>query len=182
MKKILIASVILTFSLSLWAQQSDSILLERVDMLKKEVSSLKKQNQNLQAKISRLQKAHQSDLKETNKKFTDADAVTQKISSRIDDLEQSLKESEEKTLESLTVLGDWTKKTILIVAILVVVLFLIVLIFVLANRSKILRNYNKLEAKVDNTRENLEKELNNVLKRNEEDITALKALIEKDKK
>ncbi len=182
MKRILITFLILALSLGLWAQQSDSILLQRVDVLKKELGVLKKQNQNLQARLSKLQKTYQNDLDKTNKKITDADAATQQIRSRTDELEHSLKESEEKALESVTILGDWTKKMILILAIIAVALFLILLIFVLANRRKILANYQKLEAKVDNTKELIDKQISDVLQRNEEDITALKALIEKDKK
>jgi lipopolysaccharide export LptBFGC system permease protein LptF len=182
MKRILIASIILAMALSASAGENDSILLQRVDVLKKEVGALKKQNQNLQARVSQLQKSHQKDLDETHKKQASTDEAIGTINATTTDLEQSIKESGERAMDSVTILGKWTRKMLTVLAVIAVVLFAILLILVLANRKRILGDYTKLEAKVDNTRESVEKQIRDVLKQHEEDIRDLKTLVEKGKK
>lgn len=182
MKRILVSLIVIVFTLGLSAQENDSILLERVGSLKKELGLLNKKHRSLQAKYYQLQKAHEKDLQETKSKFASADESIERNNARTGELEQSLKESEEKTLESLTVLGEWTKKMILILAIVALILFIVLLILIITNRRRIEKAYTKLEAKVDNTKEAIEIEIRDVLKRHEEDITALKSAVEKGKK
>lgn len=182
MKKIVLSLLILVFTLSLSAQQTDSVLLEKVNMLKKELTLLKKKNKSLQSQIYKMKKAHANDMEEAEKKFAAADDGIRKSELMLAELNQALKDSEESSLESITILGEWTKKTIMIIAIVAVLLFLLLLLLIITNRRRIEGDYVKLEAKVDNAREAIDLEIKDVLKRYEEDITALKAVVEKGKK
>ena len=56
------------------------------------------------------------------------------------------------------------------------------LILIITNRKRLNRDYEKLEAKVDNTKHAIDLEIKNLLQRHEEDMTALKAAVEKGKK
>ncbi|MCK4745892.1 MAG: hypothetical protein KAT15_02605 [Bacteroidales bacterium] len=182
MKRIVLSLLIIVLTLSLSAQDTDSLLLEKVNMLKKELTVIKKKNKSLQAQIYKLQKMHAKDLEESEKKFATAEEVHQKYELMLTELDQAIKDSEENTLESMTVLGEWTKKMIMILTIVAAILFLVLLILVITNRRRIEGDYKKLEAKVDNTKEAIDLEIKDMLKRHAEDITALKAVVEKGKK
>ena len=182
MKRILVSLFILVFTLGLSAQEMDSLLLEEVEQLKKELTVLKKKNRNLQAKLAKLQKVHEKDLQEAEMKLTSTDEALQKTDARLDEQADALKASEDNTLESLTVLGEWTKKTIMILAVITLVLLILPLILVISNRSRIKKDYIQLESKVDNARDAIEKEIKDVLTRHDEDIAALKTSVEKGMK
>jgi len=182
MKRIIFSLFILLFFLGISAQESDSILLEKVDILKKELGTLQKKNKSLQYRIYKLQKAHQTDVEEVTKKLEAADEALEKNNTDISRLAEDLEASEKNAVESLTVLGEWTKKMIMIFALIALVLILVLFILVITNRRRIERDYKKLEAKVDNTKEAIDLEIKNVLMRHEGDITALKDAIEKGKK
>ncbi|HEC41766.1 MAG TPA: hypothetical protein ENI20_02935 [Bacteroides sp.] len=182
MKRIVLSLLILVFTVGLFAQDTDSLLLEKVNMLKSELTIIKKKNKSLQAQIYKLQKTHANDLEETEKKFVTAENTLQKYEQMLAELDQAIKDSEENTLESITVLGAWTKKMHMILAIAVALLFIVLLILVLTNRRGIKRDIVKLEEKVNNTKEAVDIEIKDMLKRYEEDIAALKVVIEKGKK
>ncbi len=182
MKKIIFSLLILVFTLSLSAQETDSLLLEKVNILKKELTLIKKKNKSLQAQIYKLQKVHAKDLEEAEKKFATSDDAMQKHEQMLAGLDQAMKDSEKSTLDSITLLGVWTKKTHMILAIAVAVLFLVLLILVITNRRRIGGEIAKLEEKVDSTTKAVDIEIKEVLKKHEEDITALKSVVEKGKK
>jgi hypothetical protein len=182
MKRTILSLLILVFTMGLFAQETDSLLLEKVNMLKSELTLIKKKNKSLQAHIYKLQKAHAKDLEETEKKFVTAENTLQKYEQMLAELDQSIKDSEENTLESVTVLGEWTKKMHMILAISVALLFIVLLILIITNRRGIKRDIVKLEDKVDNTKEAVDIEIKDMLKRYEEDIAALKVVVEKGKK
>lgn len=182
MKRIVLSFLALIFTLSLTAQLNDTILLEQVESLKKELSSVKKKHNSLQSRVYQLQKAHEKDLGEASSRISSLEKELQSSNNRISEQQEALKVSEENTAEGLKILGEWTKKVILIVGIVALVLFIILLILIITNRRKIEDKYTKLEAKVDNTKDAIELELKEVLKKHEDDITALKALVQKDKK
>jgi hypothetical protein len=182
MKRIFISLIVLVFTLGLWAQENDSILLERVDVLKKELGVLNKKQRNLQYKLNLLKVAHEKDLQETESAFTVVDESIESNAAKANELDQALKDSEEKTLESLTILGEWTKKAIMILAIAALVLIIVLLILIVTNRRRIEKDYAKLEAKVDNTKEALEIEIRDMLRKHEEEISALKSAVEKGEK
>jgi len=181
MKRLLSLRVILSFAFTLFAQENDSILLARTDMLKKEIGMLKKKNRSLQAQIYKMQNAHKADIQGLKDEIAAANAEIEETMTATGGLEVALQESEESTLEGLTVLGDWSKKVITILAIVLCVLFIILLILVISNRSRIQKDFLKLEAKVDNTKESVEQDLKEAMKKHEEDMLALKAQIEKGK-
>jgi hypothetical protein len=182
MKKITVSLFILVFTLGLCAQQTDSILLERVDKLKKEVSLLKNKNRSLQSQVYSLKKAHAEDAGKVEEKFTATDEALQKGDARDDDLEKSIQASEDKSLESITMLGDWTKKVVVILAVVLVVLFLVLLILAITGRSRTGKEMKKLEAKVDKAKESIDLEVKEAIKKLEDQISALKEEIEKGKK
>ncbi len=182
MKRLFSLVLILSFALGVSAQDNDSILLERTDMLKKEIGILKKKNKSLQAQIFKMQKAHKADMLVTKDEFAAANAEIEETNAALVGLKQALLESEESTLEGLAVMGDWTKKVFTILGIALCVLFIVLLILVISNRSRIRNDYLKLEAKVDNARESVEQDLKEVLRKHEEDMLALKAEIENGKK
>lgn len=172
----------LLIALCLSAQENDSILLERTDMLKKEITVLQKKTRSLQAQLYKIQKEHKSDMQGVKDKIASLNAGLEETKAAIADLNKALQESEESAVQGLAVMGDWTRKTIAILAVVLGILFIILLLMVITNRSRIQKEYLKLEAKVDNSREALQVELNAALKKHEEDMVALKAQIEKDKK
>jgi len=182
MRRIIFSLFILLFSLGISAQESDSILIEKVDILKKEFGTLKKKNKSLQYQIHKLQKAHQTDVEEVTKKFDAADEALEKSNTNIAGLTEDLKASEKNALESLTVLGEWTKKMIMVLAIIALVLILVLFVLVITNRRRIEGDYKKLEARVDSTKEAIDLEIKDVKTRHEGDIAALKDTIEKGKK
>jgi len=142
---------------------------------------LKKKNRSLQAQIYKMQNAHKADIQGLKDEIAAANAEIEETMTATGGLEVALQESEESTLEGLTVLGDWSKKVITILAIVLCVLFIILLILVISNRSRIQKDFLKLEAKVDNTKESVEQDLKEAMKKHEEDMLALKAQIEKGK-
>ncbi len=182
MKRIILSLMALLLTLGISAQTNDSILIEKMDNLKKEIVLLKKKQKSLQSQVYQLQKAHKTDLQQAEEKFASTDEALEACNARITELEDALKTSKENTLESITVLGSWTKKVIMILGIILLALFIVLLILVITNRTRIEKDYMKLEAKVDNTKEAVELEVKEMTKRYEEDITALKALVEKGKK
>ncbi len=182
MKKIVLSLFILCIALGLSAQDNDSILIQKMETLKTEIGVLKKKQKSLQYQLNQLQKAHKSDLQQSEQRFATADQALKAADAKIAELEEALKASEANTLESITALGAWTKKVIMILGIVLLVLYIILLILVITNRNRIEKDYLKLEAKVDNTKGAVEKEIGELTKRYEEDITALKALVEKGKK
>lgn len=182
MKKFSITLVILSFTLCMSAQDSDSILLERTDMLKKEISSLNKKNNSLQAQINKIQKAHAADMQGAKDEIAAANGAIKENSAAVAGLEKAVQESEDSAVEGLAVLGDWTKKILTVLAILLCALFIILLILVITNRNRIRNEYLKLESRVDNVMESVEVELKNALKKQHEDMAALKAEIQKGKK
>jgi septal ring factor EnvC (AmiA/AmiB activator) len=185
MKRYLAVLLILSFALCMSAQDNDSILLERTDMLKKEIGKLKKTSKSLQGQIYRLQKAQKAqnaDLQGVKDEISAVTAEMEELNTAVGELEKALQESEESAVEGLAMLGDWTKKMFIILAIIACILIIILFIMVVTNRSRIQKDYLKLEAKVDNTREAVEKDVREALKKHEEDMVALKAHIDKSKK
>ncbi len=182
MKRMLVPLFILLFTLSLSAQENDSILLEEVKSLKKELGLQKKKTKSLQSKIYKLQKTLEEAIKEAEQAFTETDEAMEKNSARSSELEQVLKASEEKALESRTTMADWTKKMMMILALVSLLFFIVLLVLVITNRKRIDRDYQKLEVKVDNTKEALGLEIRSAMNKHEEDHKALKAEIEKGKK
>lgn len=182
MKRILVPLFILLFALSLSAQENDSILLEEVKSLKKELGLQKKKTKSLQSKIYKLQKSLEKAIKEREQAFAATDEAMEKNSARTSGLEQALKVSEEQALDSRTTMAEWTKKMMMILAVVALLLFIVLLVLGLTNRKRIDKNYQKLEVKVDNTKEALGLEIRNAMNKHEEDHKALKAEIEKGKK
>jgi hypothetical protein len=182
MKRISVSFLVIMFTLGSYAQESDSLLLLKVESLGRDLQALKKKNKQLTSRVYSLQKAHEKDQQAANEKFAAAGEARKKNSTRLDEQEAAMKASEESTDESISVLGDWTRQVLMILAIVFSVLFLILLILIITNRRRIEKEYTKLESKVDNTKESIELDIKEVLKRHEDDITALKSLVEKEKK
>ncbi|MFC2115321.1 hypothetical protein ACFLTU_02535 [Bacteroidota bacterium] len=160
---------------------NDSIFLEEVSSLKKELGLLKKKDKSLQSKIYQLQKAQQKNLAEAEEAFAATDETMEKNSIRTSGLEEALKVSEEKAQENRNEIAAWAKKMFMILTIFIIVLFIVLLIFAITNRMRLEKGYKKLEAKVENTKEAFDIEINKVLKKHEEDIAKLKKSTGKDK-
>ncbi len=182
MKRHFVILALLLFALCLSAQDNDSILLERTDMLKKEIGILKKNTRSLQVQINKIQKAHKADMQDTEAAVASLNAGIEETRKAIAELEKAVQKSEESSLEGLAVLGDWTKKMITVLAIVLCILFILLLIMVITSRSRLRKDFLKLEARVENVKESMEVKLNEALKKHEEDMLALTAQIEKGKK
>lgn len=186
MKKIIVALIVLLITLSISAQENDSILLEEVKSLKKELGLLKKKDRSLQSQIYQqkkaFEKAFEKALKNVEQEFAARDESLGKNSARTSELEQVLKVSEEKARTDRTEMAEWTKKMMMILVMVALLFFIVLLILVITNRRRIEKDYLKLEAKVENTREAIDMEIKNILKKHEEDITALKDTAAKGKK
>lgn len=182
MKKILISLIVVAVVTGLSAQDTDSLLLVKFEMLKKELVVLKKNNKTLQARIYTLKNSHARDIQEIKETLEASEKSLQQIEQKIEGLTGEIQQAEASSMEGISTLGAWTKKMIMILTIAVAVLFLVLLVLVITNRRRIEGDYRKLEAKVDNTKEAIDLEIKDVLKRHEEDIVALKAGADKNKK
>ena len=156
----------------------DSVLIEKIADLEKQVTRLKNSNWGLQKKL-KTQEEQLADIKEN---MEAGKLAFEQAQQEIEQLKAELADHQTASDERFTSNENWIKKMFLWLIIILGILFLAVLILSVVNRRRINDDYLKLEAKVDNTKEMIDKQISDVLKRNEEDITALKTLIEKDKK
>lgn len=182
MKSILSFMIVLFFCTGLAAQVADSVMQEEVMKLKTEVSGLKSAHSKLNSKMaasSRKTNASVEELRnqtEANLKASEGNAAG------ISSLQQALDDHRTQAAGEQESFGSWVKQMFMIIGIAFLVLFLVLLMLVIINRRRINRDYLKLEAKVENTKEAIETEIRDVLKRHEEDLSSIKASMEKGKK
>ena len=174
--------VILIFCSGLAAQETDSVMLEKVMKLKTEVSKLKSGQKKMSSRISASGKKADAAIEETVEKINGNKEALGKVDAGLSALEMVVETNKKEAVEERTVLGDWAKKMLMILGIIFLVLILVLLVLIITNRNRINKDYLKLEAKVDNTRNAIEVEIKDVLKKHEEDLAALKASIDKAKK
>ena len=174
--------VILIFCSGLAAQETDSVMLEKVMKLKTEVSKLKSGQKKLSSRITASNKKTDAALDETVEKISGNKDAIGEVDAGLSALEAAVETNRMEGAEERTALGGWAKKMLMILGIISLVLILVLLVLIITNRSRISKDYLKLDAKVDNTRNAIEVEIRDVLKKHEEDIAALKAAIDKAKK
>jgi len=117
-------------------------------------------------------------MDETEKNSQSVEEINEKVSElgvQVD------KNREDAVLERET-LGEWIKNMLVILVIVFLVLFTILLVLIITNRNRLSKDYLKLEAKVDNTKDAIDIKMKDVLKKHEEDLATLQAIIEKGKK
>jgi len=189
MKFILSILVVFCFCLSLGAQETslgaqetDSVMLEKVLQLKSDVSKLKTGQNNLNSKIITSNKNQDVALEETRTAVSENQQAIQAANTKISELNQLVEANKNQTDEERETLAAWVKQMLMIMGIIFLVLFAILLVLIITNRSRINREYVKLEAKVDNTREDIQVKIRDVLKKHEDDLAALKASVDKGKK
>jgi Na+-transporting methylmalonyl-CoA/oxaloacetate decarboxylase gamma subunit len=182
MKTLMSFVVILVFCTGLAAQETDSVMLEKVMKLKTEVSKLKAGQKKLNAKVWASSKETDAALEETAEKITGNKEAIDQLKADLSGLEKTVGANRQEAGEERTALGDWAKKMLMILGVIFLVLILVLLVLIITNRSRINKDYLKLEAKVDNTRDSIEVEIRDVLKKHEDDLASLKAAIDKAKK
>lgn len=164
------------------AQQADTILIKEVKALRTDITKLQKSTKSLSSQLSTLKKAHQEDLKSISGDLDEKSEKIAAIDSRLNELKASLDEHMNASGTKLDNLEKWTKQMAMIQFILFGVLFLILLVLIIVNRQKINKSFINLESKVDNMKESLNLEINQLLNKHEEDIKALKKDLESKKK
>lgn len=182
MKRIFLILFIGMISVAVSAQTADSILIEEVNALKKELQKLQKSSYNHNALISKLKKTHQEDLKGVSESLDENAEKIAVVDSQLTELKVSLEEHMNVSGTRLDNLENWTKQMAMIQFILLGVLFIILLIMIIMNRSKITKMFTKLEATVDRLKESMNVELRQLQKKHEEDMATLKKNLEEKKK
>jgi len=178
MKKIFLPLLSGLFCLAVSAQTTDSTLIKEVEFMKKEITELKRSGYNHNAMISKLKKTHQEDLESVSAELNENAEKIAAIDSKLNELKAALDEHMSSSGERIDALEKWTKQMVLILFILLGVLFIILLVLIITNRQRIKKEFIKLEAKMDNVKENMEVELNQLMKKHEDDLTALKKDLE----
>jgi len=184
MKHKLMVLVISCISVSMLAQVesmtglADSVMIEKVADLEKQVSKLKNSSWSLQKKLNQ----HEEQLNSLKEGIEQGKLSTEQANQAIEQLKSDLASHQAGTEERFASNEDRVKKMFLWMIIILGALFLVVLILSIVNRRRINEDYLKLEAKVDNTREAIELEVKEVLKNHEKDMEEIKAAIEELKK
>lgn len=181
MKRLFLIMLSGLFCLAVYGQTTDSTLIEELKALKKEVVKLQKSSNNHNALLSKLRKTHQDDLKGVEADMNENSEKIAGIDSKQNELEVTLNEHMKSSGERIDTLSKWTKQMVMIQFILFGVLFIVLLILVITNRQKIKNEFIKLEAKVDNVKNNLDIELKQLQKKHEEDLATLKKDLEEKK-
>lgn len=182
MKRTFLILLIGMISLAVSAQTADSTLLKEVELLKKEVQKLQKSSYNHNALISKLKKTHQEDLQGVSGSLDENSKRITEIDSQLNELKASLDEHMSESGTRIDNLEKWTKQMAMIQFILFGVLFIILLVMIIVNRQRITKLFTKLETKVDNIKESMDVEFNQLQKKHEEDMAALKKNLEEKKK
>ena len=173
---------ILCFCLSITAQERDSILVQDVEKLKKNVNSLKTSQKKLNSKLVSASKKQSTALEETSSAVAQNQKDIEEANARTSELGQRMDQKLAEANDSRTSLADWTRQMITILALVFLALLIVLLVLIITNRSRTSKAFRKLEAKLDNTKETLETEIRDVLSRHEEDLAALRSDIDKNKK
>ncbi len=181
MKIIASLLIALCFCLGAGAQESDSVILDAVRNLENEISSLKTGQRRLSSQLVSSSRDQAAALEETNAAVTENRQAIGETEAKVSALEQVVERNKGQADEEREILAGWTRQMLIILAAVFVVLLVILLILIIINRGRIKKDYLKLEAKVDNTRDALELEIKNVMKKHEDDIAALTASGKKPK-
>jgi len=182
MKKIFLLLLSGLFCLAVSAQTTDSTLIKEIEFIKKEITELKRSGYNHNAMISKLKKTHQEDMESVSAKLNENSEKNAAADSRLNELKAALDEHMNSSGARIDALEKWTKQMVLIQFILLGILFIILLILIITNRQRIKKEFIKLETKVDNVKESMEVELNQLMKKHEDDLTAIKKDLEDKKK
>jgi len=150
MKKLIVILIVCMIGLSVTAQVSDSILIQE---LKKEVKMLKKEAKSLKYQVITLKKNHQEDQEKIKTALDENAGKVGDLKSELEGTSGALAEHQQSSEERISALEAWTKEMLMILIILFGVLFLVLLILVLLNRSAVKKTFIKLEAKVENVKE-----------------------------
>jgi len=150
MKKLIVILIVCVIGLNVSAQVSDSILIQE---LKKEVKILKKEVKSLKYQVITLKKNHQEDQEKIRTVLDENAGKIGALKSELEGTNGALAEHQQNSEERISVLEVWTKKMLMILVILFGVLFLVLLILILLNRSAAKKIFIKLEAKVENVKE-----------------------------
>jgi len=182
MKKAMLILFLGLFSFALSAQTTDSLLVKEVEQMKKEISNLKKANSSLKAQISKLKTAFKEDVDEISGNLDDANNKVSANEAQINAVSGDLSNQIGEVKTTSDDLGQWSKKMFMILFVVFGVLFLVLLVFTILNRSRINKNYLKLDAKVDNVSEKFALELKELETKHNEDLDALKKELQEKKK
>ncbi|MBL7110989.1 MAG: hypothetical protein ISS19_03490 [Bacteroidales bacterium] len=150
MKKLIVILIVCMVGLNVSAQMPDSVLIQE---LKKEVKMLKKEAKGLKYQVSTLKKQHQEDLEKIKTSLDENAGKVGDLKNELDGTNGALAEHQQSSDERIGVLEAWTKKMLMILIIMFGILFIVLLILVLMNRSAVKKNFIKLEAKVENVKE-----------------------------
>ena len=181
MKRTFLILLIGMISLAVSAQTADSTLLKEVELLKKEVQKLQKSSYNHNAMLSKLKKTHQEDLEGVSGSLDENSKRITEIDSQLNELKALLDEHVNESGTRIDNLEKWTKQIAMIQFILFGVLFIILLVLIIVNRQRNTKLFTKLEAKVDKIKESMDVEFNQLQKKHEEDMAALKKNLEEKK-
>ena len=161
MKQLISILILCLVGLHISAQDPDSVLLQE---LKQEVSMLRKQNKSLKYQVNSIKKQHQEDLEKLKMAMDENAMNTEDLKGKLDIYNDALAKHQQASDERFGTIESWSKKMVTILFILSGVLFIVLLILVLINRSAVNKSFIKLDAKVDNVKNEHElahKELEN---------------------
>jgi uncharacterized protein YoxC len=150
MKKLIVFLIVCLAGLSISAQVPDSVMIQE---LQKEVKMLKKQTKSLKYQINTLKKQHQEDLEKTKTALDENAGKVGGLMSELDGTNETLAGHQQQSEDRFAALEAWTKQMVMILFIVFGVLFVVLLVLVLLNRSAVKKNFTKLEAKVENVKE-----------------------------
>ncbi len=182
MKRIIPLLLLFFFCAGLTAQQIDSTLYQEIDKVKKEIVNLQAKVKRLNAADYMIQKDQQSALEELNDQLAELKNAIDQSNQKTADLEQSLSAHQQDSTTRIDSMEAWFRQMMTIVGLVSLLLFILLIILVLSNRKRIRKEYQKLEAKVDNAKDAMEKKIGELEKKHEKDLADLKVALEKGKK
>ena len=178
MKKLIVILIVCLVGLNVSAQVPDSVLIQE---LKKEVKILKKDAKCLKYQVSTLKKQHKEDLEKIKTILDENDGKVGNLKNELDATNGTMAEHKQSSEERIVTLEAWIKKMLMILIILFGILFVVLLILLLLNRSVVKKNFIKLEAKVENVKEDHALALKELEKKHVTDLEEIKQELAKKK-
>ncbi|KPL12371.1 MAG: hypothetical protein AMS26_18190 [Bacteroides sp. SM23_62] len=182
MKRIIPFLLLFFFCTGLAAGQIDSTLYEELDKVKKEIMDLNAKVKRLNAADYMIQKDQKSALEELDTQLSGLKGAIDQAGQKTASLDQSLSAHQQDSSDRIDNMEAWSKQMMTILGMVSLLLFILLIILVFTNRKRIRKDYLKLEAKVDNTKDAIEKEIRELEKKHEKDLAELRETLEKGKK
>jgi hypothetical protein len=156
-------------------------MLENVMKLRTDVSTLKTAQKRLNSRVVTTSKKTDATLEEIMARVAENQGAIEESNAGISKLEQVVEENKRNADEERETLAGWAKQMLMILGIVLLILIVILLVLILMNKSRSSREHLKLEAKVDNNKQAIESEIRDALKKQDEEIAALKESVSKGK-